>query len=222
MRTRAALTAAVLLAASLGSADTDVRRNGDKVEVHASSAPLTEVLDRLARQTGMKVAYDGPQPRARVRVDLAGVTPLQAVMSILEGQGLNYALRMDPSGTRIETLLLVAGGASGAPAAVGPAPRPEIPPRMFEREREQPEPQEPEEVPAEAPARGNDENEGPKSPRDLMPPNIPAPTGPAAPLMLPTPPAPGAMPGMMTPGAPNGMPGFPPGVIPSPAPSTPQ
>ena len=104
MRSRIALTAALLLAASLGRADTDVRRSGDKVEVHATAAPITEVLDRLARQTGMKVVYDGPQPRARVRLDLPPVTPVQAVLSILEGQGLNYALRMDPSGTRIVRL----------------------------------------------------------------------------------------------------------------------
>src|SRR5207245_1178213 len=223
MRSRIALTAALLLAASLGRADTDVRRSGDKVEVHATAAPLTEVLDRLARQTGMKVVYDGPQPRARVRLDLPPVTPVQAVLSILEGQGLNYALRMDPSGTRIETLLLVAGGASGAPAPAGPAPRPEIPPRMFEREREQPEPAEPDEVPAEAPLRGNEPDETPKGPRELMPPPFPAPTGPAAPLMLPTPPAPGTAPGMM-PGAPSGMPipGLPQVVVPSPAPATPQ
>src|SRR6266852_4157115 len=110
MRTRAALTAAALLAAAVSGAETDVRRTGDKVEVHATTAPLTEVLDRVARQTGMKVVYDGPQPRARVSLSLPPVTPAQAVLSILEGQGLNFALRMDPSGTRIETLLLVASG----------------------------------------------------------------------------------------------------------------
>ena len=221
MRTRIALTAALLLAASLGRADTEVRRSGDKVEVHAAAAPLTEVLDRLARQTGMKVVYDGPQPRARVRLDLPPVTPLQAVLSILEGQGLNYALRMDASGTRIETLLLVAGGASGAPVPAGPAPRSDIPPRLFEREREQPEPAEPDEAPAEAPLRGNEPDETPKGARALMP--FQAPTGPAAPLMLPTPPVPGTVPGTM-PGLPGGMPipGLQPGVVPSPAPATPQ
>jgi hypothetical protein len=187
--------------------------------VHATAAPLTEVLDRVARQTGMKVVYDGPQPRARVRLDLPPLTPVQAVLAILEGQGLNYALRMDATGTRIDTLLLVAGGGSAPPAPVGPAPRPEMPQRMFERERaEQPEPPEPDETPAEAPGRG-EENEPPKIPRDLMP-NIPAPTGPAVPLMLPSPPPQGAVPGMVPGQFP--VPGLPPAVLPSPAPPTPQ
>jgi hypothetical protein len=226
MRTRVAFTAAALLAASVGGADTDVRGSGDKVEVHATAAPLTEVLDRVARQTGMKVAYDGPQPRARVSLNLPPVTPTQAVLSILEGQGLNFALRMDPTGTRIETLLLVAGSGTAAAAAAPPLPaRPEMGPRMFEREAEPPEP---DEVPSEAPVRGGNEADDARGLRDVMPPMLPPSTGPAVPLMLPTPAAPGAVPGMMPGMRPGGMPGampvpgLPPGLAPSPAPATPQ
>jgi hypothetical protein len=223
MRTRVAFTAAALLAASVGGADTDVRRSGDKVEVHATAAPLTEVLDRVARQTGMKVAYDGPQPRARVSLNLPPLTPTQAVLSILEGQGLNFALRMDPTGTRIETLLLVAGSGTAAVAAAPPQ-RAEMGPRMFER----PEEPEPDEVPTEAPPQGgNEADDAPKGQRAVMAPMLPQPTGPAVPLALPTPPVPGmpgAVPGILPGAMPGAMPiqGLPPGLVPSPAPATPQ
>jgi hypothetical protein len=226
MRTRVAFTVAALLAASVGGAETDVRRSGDKVEVHATAAPLTEVLDRVARQTGMKVAYDGPPPRGRVSLNLPPATPTQAVLSILEGQGLNFALRMDPSGTRIETLLLVAGnGPAAAAAAPTPPTRPEMGPRMFEREAEPPEP---DEVPTEVPIRGgNEADDAPRGLRDVMPPMLPPSTGPAMPLGLPTP-HPGMMPGAVVgpiPGMPGGVPvpGLPPGMVPpSPAPANPQ
>ena len=213
MRIRVAVTAAAVLAAGLVHADTDVRRNGDKVDVHAATAPITEVLDRLARQTGMKVIYDGPQPRARVRLELTGVTPLQAVLSLMEGQGLNYALRMDATGTRIDTLLLVAGGGASTPAPMSP-PRPDVQ-RMFEREQPEP-PPEPEE-PAEVPAQANVEEKAANPISGLSS----GPIAPAMPLMLPTPPPAAAEPGK-APGGPAGglilPPSLPSGVVPSPAP----
>ena len=96
MRKVAVLTLAIVLATRFGAAQTEVRRVGDTLDVRATAAPVAEVLDRIARETGMKVTYDGAPPRARVSVTLTGVTPAQAVLRVLEGQGLNYALRMDP------------------------------------------------------------------------------------------------------------------------------
>ena len=117
MRKVAGLALAAVLAARSGAAQTEVRRVGDKLDVKATAAPVSEVLDRIARETGMKVTYDGPPPRGRVSVTLTGVTPAQAVLSVLEGQGLNYALRMDPTGAKVETLLLVSGGTGAAAAS---------------------------------------------------------------------------------------------------------
>jgi len=58
----------LLLAASAFAGEVDVRgTTAGRVSVHVNAAPLSEVLDRLARQTGMKVVYDGPPPRAVVR-----------------------------------------------------------------------------------------------------------------------------------------------------------
>ena len=124
--------------------------------MRATAAPISEVLDRIARETGMKVTYDGAPPRARVSVTLTGVTPAQAVLAVLEGQGLNYALRMDPRAVRIETLLMVAGSGAGAPV---PAVRPQPGPRPIDREPDITEPEE--EAPPEAPAPAPEEQRRP-------------------------------------------------------------
>ena len=139
MRKVAGLALAVVLAARSGGTETEVRKAGDKLDVRATAAPVSEVLDRISRETGMKVTYDGAPPRARVSVTLTGVTPAQAVLAVLEGQGLNYALRMDPKAVRIETLLMVAGSGSGAST---PAPRAQPGPRPIDREPDITEPEE--------------------------------------------------------------------------------
>jgi hypothetical protein len=177
VRNVAVLTLAVVLAARFGAAQTEVRRTGDTLDVRATAAPVAEVLDRIARETGMKVTYDGPAPRARVSVTLTGVTPAQAVLRVLEGQGLNYALRMDPRAVRVETLLMVAGSGAGT-VAPPPPPRPQLGPRQIDREPDVAEPDD--ETPAEAPGPG---------PEERKPFPFPGgPAGPAMPLMMPTPP----------------------------------
>lgn len=182
MRKVALLTLAIVLATRFGAAQTEVRRVGDTLDVHATAAPVAEVLDRIARETGMKVTYDGAPPRARVSVTLTGVTPAQAVLRVLEGQGLNYALRMDPRAVRVETLLMVAGSGAGA-AAPAPTPARPIPgTRQIDREPDVAEPDD--ETPAEAPGPSPEEQQ-----RKPFP--FPGgPVGPAMPLMLPTPPPP--------------------------------
>ena len=69
------------------------------------------MLDGLARKTRMKVVYEGPVPRTPVTVELRGRTPAEAVLGVLEGLGLNYALVLDVSGTEVETLMIVGTGA---------------------------------------------------------------------------------------------------------------
>jgi hypothetical protein len=181
VRKVAVLTLAVVLAARFGAAQTEVRRVGDTLDVRATAAPVSEVLDRIARETGMKVTYDGAPPRARVSVTLTGVTPAQAVLRVLEGQGLNYALRMDPRAVRVETLLMVAGSGAGTGTVAPPTPARPIPgTRQIDREPDVAEPDD--ETPAEAPA---------PNPEERKPFPFPGgPSGPALPLMLPTPPPP--------------------------------
>jgi hypothetical protein len=129
MRLPAALAGLSLLAAP-AAAEVAVRLADGQVELVARTAPLSEVLDRLARQTGMKVVYEGPAPRQLVTVTLRGRSPAETVLSLLEGLGLNFALVADPAGSRVQTLL-VAGTASASttPASTTAAARPAPGPR---------------------------------------------------------------------------------------------
>jgi hypothetical protein len=103
------------------------------VELTARAAPLAEVLDRLGRQIGMKVVYEGATPRQLVTLSLQGRTPAETVLGLLEGQGLNFALVSDPTGTRVETLL-VAGSAPQTPgASSASAPGRSMPSPAFRR-----------------------------------------------------------------------------------------
>jgi hypothetical protein len=139
MRVVPGLVLAVALAPSVG-AEVTVHLAGGRVDVTANAAPLADVLDRLARQTGMKVVYEGPAPRQLVTVSLLGRSPAEAVHDLLEGQGLNYALLGDSAGTGVQTLLMtgqassVASSSSGSSASAAAAtafkPRSGVPPPM--------------------------------------------------------------------------------------------
>jgi len=125
---------ALVLTAPVARAEVVVRVAEERVDVTATAAPLADVLDSLARQTGMEIVYDGKPPRQRVTVALEGRSAAEAVQGILEGQGLNYALVADPTGLHVRTLIL-AGTAGKGPRAGGssrsPSPlsrRPPLPP----------------------------------------------------------------------------------------------
>jgi hypothetical protein len=115
-----------LLAPSAG-AEVMVRGGSDAVDVEASAAPLSEVLDRMARLTGMEIVYEGTPPSQRITLAIEGRTPSDAVIAILEGQGLNYALVADPSGARVQTLIIAGpagkGTSSGGSSRARSGPR---------------------------------------------------------------------------------------------------
>jgi hypothetical protein len=118
------MAAALALALSTAvQADVKVTKSGDRLDVTAAEAPVSEVLDGLARQTRMKIVYEGAAPRTPVTVELRGRTPAQAVLGVLEGLGLNYALVLDASGTEVETLMIVGTGARVAAGGSDRAPR---------------------------------------------------------------------------------------------------
>jgi hypothetical protein len=121
---RAAITLALLgLAARLGAAEVTVRVSEGKVDLAATAAPLAEILDRLARQTGMKVVYEGPAPRQPVTLSFQRRTPAEAVLSVFEGLGVNFALVGDGSGSGVHTLIVAGASAVAAsPAAASPGP----------------------------------------------------------------------------------------------------
>jgi hypothetical protein len=127
------LASALLLVPRLGDAAVEVRVAGQSVDVQATNAPITEVLDRLSRQTQMKVVYEGAPPRQMVSLDLRGRTPVEVVVAALEGQGVNYAMSMDDTGTRVQTLLVTGTATSSAPSRSASA-APEYPDRHVPRD----------------------------------------------------------------------------------------
>jgi hypothetical protein len=126
MRFSAVLVGVALAAAPApATAEVAVRVSGGHVDLTATAAPLADVLDRLARQTGMKVVYEGPAPRQLVTLSLHGRTPTETVLSVLEGLGVNFALMADPSGAHVQTLVVAgtatASSSPSAAATVRPA-----------------------------------------------------------------------------------------------------
>jgi hypothetical protein len=124
----------VLLAGS-ARAEVQVALRDGRVDVAARSAPLSEVLDQLGKQTRMEVTYDGAPPRQLVTATVEAATPAQAVLAVLEGLAVNYALQLDASGREVRSLLVIApkgGSAPARPAAAAPAAR--VPPPVDDEE----------------------------------------------------------------------------------------
>jgi hypothetical protein len=113
---KAVAFALLSLVADVAFAEVAVRVSAGRVDLTATAAPLADVLDRLARQTGMKVVYEGPAPRQLVTVSLHGRTPAETILAVFEGLGLNYAMLADASGAGVQTLM-VAGVASASAAS---------------------------------------------------------------------------------------------------------
>jgi hypothetical protein len=115
------------LAAAPATAEVIVRVSGGQVDLTATAAPLAEVLDRLARQTGMKVVYEGAAPRQLVTLSLHGRTPTETILSVFEGLGVNFALVADPSGSRVQTLVVAGTATASSPPPSAGAGRPALP-----------------------------------------------------------------------------------------------
>jgi hypothetical protein len=115
----------LLSALQTASADVDVEAKGGLLTVRARAVPLAELLDRLSRETGMKLTYDGRRPSQLMTVNLEHLSEAETVCRILEGVGLNYALQTDTSGRRVESLIISEILATGplAPATRAPSPR---------------------------------------------------------------------------------------------------
>ena len=191
---------AVLLFLALPArAEVTVTVAGERVNLRAVAAPLNEVLDQLARRTGMKVVYEGGQPRQPVTLTLESRTPAEAVMAVLEGQGINFGLRTDASGARVERLLVASGGggaaagpaaAPGRPTAAGAPPPPPMP--DFEPDEEVETKEEAPDEAAEPPAPQPPAQAPPGLPTPRTPTFFNSPFAPQPPPQIVAPPAPPA------------------------------
>ena len=192
MRIPAAVALLLLASTSAHSGTVEVRSTEGGLDVRADAAPLADVLERISRQTGMKVVYDGAPTRTPVTATLERASAVEAVLSLLEGQGVSYALIMDPSGTKVETLMLVAPSSGGVARSTPAAPaRRQAPLRLPEPPIEEPELEEPVAVQEEL---APDAQPGPEEPGADAPDSAatPYPVSPFAPQpVLPFGPAPG-------------------------------
>ncbi len=120
----AAILAPLVSGRALSSSATDVRLDAGRVIVHATSAPLNDVLNRFSQVTGAKIVYDAAKPRQLVTVEINAASAAEALSQLLEGQGLSYALKLDSAGQGVDMVFLMSKGQSAASASAAAAPPP--------------------------------------------------------------------------------------------------
>jgi hypothetical protein len=100
----------------------------------------------------MKVVYEGAPPRVLVNASIERRTAAQAVLSVLEGLGLNYAASLDATGTKVQMLMMSGAAPAGASGRmVGVSAMPQQMPQQFTMPQPQPEEVVPEEEIVEEP-----------------------------------------------------------------------
>lgn len=109
------LAPALLMAAQFAAAEAQIRAVGGRVTIQAEKMPLNQILDRLARSSGMKVTYEGARPSMLVTVTVDGISETEAILRLMEGQGISYVLATDSTGQRVDTLI-ISGAGAGRPA----------------------------------------------------------------------------------------------------------
>jgi hypothetical protein len=83
------------------------------VGLDARATPLSRVLDILARETGMKVVYNGPAPTQLVTASFSRRSLGDVVSELLAGLGLGYGMGGDAKTVTI--LVVVTNAASAGP-----------------------------------------------------------------------------------------------------------
>jgi hypothetical protein len=113
----------VLAARSSGATGVEVRLSSGRVDLKLPGASLSEVLDRLASELGFKLVREDGAPNPFIpALEFKHRTPLETVLGVLEGQGLNYAITMDDSGVGVESLVLTSVKATAAATAPSRSP----------------------------------------------------------------------------------------------------
>ena len=108
--------AAFLVLTAIGQASVgptaEVKVVGGRVHIQATTTPVSTVLDRLSRVTGMKVVYEGAPPTDRLTANIDAGSETEALSRLLEGLGLTYAFKLDAAGRHVETLYITAASSS--------------------------------------------------------------------------------------------------------------
>jgi hypothetical protein len=139
MRLRLAL--ALSLLSVRPESDVEVSLKDSRVVVRTAGAPLVDVLTRFAQATGAEVVYEAARPRQLVSAVIDASSASEAIGRLLEGQGINYVLRLDPTGRNVEMLVITGSAGSTTPVAGATrTPRPGPPAFRVPEEVEEPEP----------------------------------------------------------------------------------
>lgn len=164
----------------------EVRLEQDAVDIRTNGAPLASVLERIKQATGVDLVFEGPPPRQLIRAQLRRPTIAMAIMDLMQGQNLSYAMQLDETGRKPLKLIVFTNVSRAAPSSSRPArsqramPEPDFeePPEMELTEGEPPlEPPPPEGV----------AGAEPPDPQDLNPDeaqDIPRPAGPMSPFSV--------------------------------------
>jgi hypothetical protein len=99
----------------------EVKVTGGRVSIRATAVPISQVLDRLSRTTGMKVVYEGAPPTDRLTAAIDAGSETEALSRLLEGLGLTYAFKLDSSGRHVVTLFVTSGSSRRAASSSAPS-----------------------------------------------------------------------------------------------------
>ena len=126
------LAAALLLTAPV-LADVQVRVRGRLVDVSATAAPLSQILDWIALAVGTEIEYGGVRPSQRLTLAFSNRSPAEALLGVLDGQGLNFAIQLDATGHGVQKLLIAAATPRSARRPPPTPARRATPPRPLQR-----------------------------------------------------------------------------------------
>lgn len=95
---------------------------GGLLSISCRNAPLASVFEKLEELAGLELILEDAVKNKRLTANLEGVPLAMAIQRLLEGNGVNYAVMMDPRDWgRVDKVFVGAGG--GGPARSAPPPR---------------------------------------------------------------------------------------------------
>jgi hypothetical protein len=103
-----------------------------RLTIRTIGTPLADVLQEVARKTGMQVVFETRPPRQLVSANIEGLPEEEAIARLFEGQSVSWAVQLAANRRRIERLVIAEPGVAGRAKQPGQAkpqdvPEPEVP-----------------------------------------------------------------------------------------------
>jgi hypothetical protein len=127
------LFSAVVLLAQPAAPRLEVSASDGRLAIRATATPLADVLDEVARKTGMVVVFETARPRQPVTANIPSLPEEEAIARLLEGQPVSWGVKLSANRRRVERLVLAdptKRGATGRDAkteAASDVPAPQVP-----------------------------------------------------------------------------------------------